>query len=138
MYFYQVNVVYERQISEDNPGEVKENYLVEAMTCSDAEKQVLNEIKPYLFGECETPQIRKRLFFDIFPDESKEQWFEAKVELITIEDNGKEARRAVKMLIQADDIYSALKELKYEYLTAYDCEIISIAKSQIVDIIKNE
>ena len=57
MNYFQVDVKYDRQTREDNPGRVKEVYLVNAATCSDVEKAVLEEIKPFIFGECETPKI---------------------------------------------------------------------------------
>ncbi len=86
-----MKVVYERQTGEDNPAKVKETYLVEAVSCSDAEQQVINEIKPFVFGESETPQIRQRQFFDFFLQDSAENFYEAKVEMITI-NGGKETR----------------------------------------------
>lgn len=117
MIFHEVKAVYEKQTGEDNPAKVKETYLVEAVNCADAEKQVMDEIKPFVFGESETPQIRKRHLFDIFPGDG-ENWYEAKVEMITID--------------------GALKELHYKHLADYDCEILSIAKSPVLDILRPE
>lgn len=136
MIFHEVKAVYEKQTGEDNPTKVKETYLVEAVNCADAEKQVMDEIKPFVFGDSETPQIRKRIFFDVFPSEDKTLWFEAKVEMITI-DGDKETRKAVKFLIQEDSIHQALKELKFK-LSGYDCDIISIAQSPVLDILRPE
>lgn len=135
MIFHEVKAVYEKQTGEDNPGKVKETYLVEAVNCADAEKQVTDEIKPFVFGDSETPQIRKRHLFDIFPGDG-ENWYEAKVEMITI-DGERETRKAVKFLIQEDSIHQALKELKFK-LSGYDCDIISIAQSPVLDILRPE
>ena len=141
MVFHQVNVAYDRQTGEDNPGKVKETYLVEAVSCADAEQQVLEHVQPLMWGnDCDIPQVRKRLFFDVFPAEHlapfKDLWFEAKVELITI-DGDRETRKAVKFLIQEDSIHQALKELK-DKLSGYDCDIISIAQSPIIEVMRNE
>lgn len=136
MVFHQVNVAYVRQTGEDNPGKVKETYLVEAVSCADAEQQVLEEIRPFILGDCDVPQVRKRLFFGVFPSEDKTLWFEAKVELITI-DGDRETRKAVKFLIQEDSIHQALKELKFK-LSGYDCDIISIAQSPVIEVMRNE
>lgn len=136
MIFHEVKAVYEKQTAEDNPGKVKETYLVEAVNCADAEKQVMDEIKPFVFGDCETPQIRKRHLFDIFPGDG-ENWYEAKVEIITIEGD-KEIRKAVKVLVHEYTIDGALKELHYKHLASRDCEILSIAKSPVLDILRPE
>lgn len=137
MIAYQVNLDYERQTGEDNPGRVKEVYLVEnVITPSEAENIVLNEIKPFIYGDCDVKKIQKREFFDVFPAEHGEFYYEAKVEMITI-DGDKETRKAVNMLIQGNSIHDALKELKFK-LDSYDCEIITIKKSPILDILKTE
>lgn len=135
MILHEVKAVYEKQTGEDNPGKVKETYLVDAVNCADAEKQVTDEIKPYVFGESETLQIRKRHLFDIFPGNGG-NWYEAKVEMITI-DGDKETRKAVKVLVQDNTIDGALKELHYKHLAGFDCEILSIAKSPIIEVMRN-
>lgn len=137
MIFYEVKAVYEKQTGEDNPAKVKETYIAEAVNCADAEKQVMDEIKPFVFGDVITKQVRVRQFFDIFPGDG-ENWYEAKVEMITIEDNGHEARKAVKVLVQDNTIDGALKELHYKHLEGYDCEILSIAKSPIIEVMRKE
>lgn len=136
MIFHEVKAVYDRQTGEDNPAKVKETYLVEAVNCADAEKQVMDEIKPFVFGDVSTKQVRVRQFFDTFPGDG-ENWYEAKVEMITI-DGDKESRKAVKVLVQDSTIDGALKELHYKHLAAFDCEILSIAKSPVLDILRPE
>lgn len=136
MIFHQVNVTYEKQTGEDNPGKVKETYLVNAVNCADAEQQVMDEIKPFVFGDVSTPQIRVRQFFDVFPGDG-ENYYEAKVEMITI-DGDKETRKAVKILVQDNTIDGALKELHYKHLADFDCEILSIAKSPIIEVMRKE
>lgn len=56
--------------------------------------------------------------------------------MITI-DGDKETRKAVGMLIQEGSISAAIKELKFK-LDSYDCEIISIKKSPVLDILGKE
>ena len=135
MNFYQVNVSYERQTGEDNPCKVKEAYLVDgAVTCGDAEKAVMEEIKPFVFGECETPKIQKRQFFEAFiHNECNDFYYEAKVEMITIEGES-ETRRAVPILVSAGNFKDALACL-VQNLNNYDCEIISLKKSAITSIL---
>lgn len=135
MILNEVKVNYTRQTGEDNPGKVREAYLVESVSCSDAEQQVTEYLEPYIFGDFEAPQIRKRQFFDVFDNRSGDFFYEAKVEMITI-DGEKETRKAVNILIKADDITDALRDLHYDYLKNYDCEIISIKKSAILELLR--
>ena len=131
---YEIKVNYLRQTGEDNPGTVKETYLVDGATPSDAEKRLMDEIKPFIFGDCEVPMIRNRRFFDIFPNAGGENWYEGKVELITV-DGEIEKRRVVTVLVQDNRIDDALTALR-KHLNNVDCEILAIKKSQIIDLIK--
>lgn len=135
MLLYELKVKYERQTGEDNPGSVKETYLVEGFNCTDVEGRVMEVIKPYIFGDCEVHSCRKVQYYDIFSGVDADYWYKGRVEMITIEDNGKETRKAVNVLIQAADVLSAAKALR-DKLSNNDCEIISVAKSPIVEVIR--
>lgn len=137
MNYFQVNVNYDRQTGEDNPGRVKESYLVPAVTCGEAENAVLERIKPMLFGDCETPKIQKKSYFDLFMDSPDcDIYYEAKVEMIVI-DGDKELRKPVKILVFAKNIRTAIHRL-LSNLANYDCEVISIKKTGITDILSVE
>jgi hypothetical protein len=73
-------------------------------------------------------------YFDIFPNEGSEYWYKARVEMITI-DGEKETRKSVAVLAQANTLNDAVYALK-QYLSSIDCEIISVAKSPIMDILR--
>lgn len=134
MNYFQVNVNYDRQAGEDNPGRVKEAYLVIADTCGEAEKVVLDKIKPFIFGDCETPKIQKKSYFDFFMDyPDSDIYYEAKVEIITI-DGDKERRNIINILVLAKNINEALIIL-LSNLSSYDHEVIGIKKTGITDIL---
>lgn len=132
MILYEIKVAYQRQTGEDNPGKVKETYLVEGVNCADVETQLMQEIKPFIFGDCEVTSCKKVQYFDIFPNEGGEYWYKARVEMITI-DNEKEVRKAVSVLVQDSTLVEAILSLK-KYLGNYDYEIISAAKTSIMDV----
>ena len=134
MVFHELKVHYERQTGEDNPGKVKEIYLVDgAVSFADAENCLMNEIKPFVFGECDVMSCKRSQFFDVFPNEGGAYWYKARVEMITIEGD-KETRSNKLFLVQANMLDDAVFALK-QALKSYDCEIISIAKTQIMDIL---
>ncbi|MBQ7192513.1 MAG: DUF4494 domain-containing protein [Paludibacteraceae bacterium] len=135
MLFYEIKVHYDRQTGEDNPGKVKETYLVEGLTCADVETRLIESIKPFIFGDVEVPKCNKAQYFDIFPSEEGDRWYKARVEMITVEDNGKESRKAVSILVEASDIEKAQKLLQ-KNLEAVDCEIVSIARSPIIEVLR--
>lgn len=133
MLFYEIKVAYERQTGEDNPGKVKETYLLEGVNCADVETRLMTELKPYIFGDVEVTSCRKAQFYDLIDSPEGDRWFKGRVELITVEDNGKETRKTVSILIQASSIAHALKGLN-AHLAALDCEIVSITRSPILEV----
>lgn len=132
MELFELKIDYQRQTGEDNPGKVKETYMVESINPSNAEARLLEELKPFIFGDHEVKQITKRKIWDMFPKNDAELWYKGRVELITI-DGDQESRKAVTFLVQADTISEALSILK-DKTGHLDCEIIGLAKSPIIDI----
>ena len=135
MIYHEIKVKYERQTGEDNPGAVKEIYLIDgAVSFADAENRVLKEIQPFIFGgECEVVSCKKSQYMETFKNEGGAFWYKGRVEMITV-DGEKEARRTVSVLVQANMLDDAVFALK-QGLNAYDCEIISVAKSPVTDIL---
>ena len=134
MIFHEIKVSYERQTGEDNPGRVKEIYLIDgAVSFADAENCLMDEIKPYISGECEVQSCKRSQFFEVFPNEGGAYWYKARVEMITI-DGEKETRKNVSVLVQANMLDDAVFALK-QAMNSYDCEIISVAKTPIMDIL---
>ena len=126
---------YSRRTGEANLGKVKETYLVEGFTCADVEERVMEVIKPFIFqGDFEVQSCKKVQYYDLIPTANGEYWYKARVELITVE-NDKETRRAVSILVQADNMLDALHTLK-QHLASLDCEMISLAKSPVMDVIR--
>ena len=134
MLLYEIKVNYERQTGEDHPGKVKEIYLIDgAVSFADAENCLLEEIKPFIFGDCEVQNCKKSQFFEVFPNEGGAFWYKARVEMITI-DGDKETRKNAAVLVQANQLDDAVFALK-QAMNSYDCELISIAKSPVMDIL---
>ena len=133
MIFYEIKIKYDRQTGEDAPRGVKETYLVEGISCADVETRLMDEIRPLIFGDSEVQGCKKVQLFDIIPSAEGDKWYKARVEMITVEDNGKESRKAVSMLVCASSIDHALKNLK-QHLQSVDCEVASITRSPILEI----
>ena len=134
MIYHEIKVSYERQTGEDNPGKVKEIYLIDgAVSFADAENCLMEEIKPFIFGDCEVQSCKRSQFFEVFPNEGGEYWYKARVEMITI-DGEKETRKSVPVLVQANLLDDAIYALR-QAMKSYDCELLSIAKTPIMDIL---
>jgi hypothetical protein len=135
MIFYELKISYTRQTGEDNPKAVKETYLVEGLTAADVEARLLGEIQKYISGEWETKSCKQVQFYDLIPNPEGDRWYKARVEMITIEDSGKEKRKAVSIYVQASNITDANKTLQHA-LNNVDCEVVSITRSPILEVFR--
>ena len=135
MIFYEIKISYTRQTGEDNPAAVKETYLVEGFTCADVENRLIEEIKPLISGEWEVKSCKQVQFYDLIPNPEGDRWYKARVEMITVEDNGKETRKAVSIYVQAGNVTEANKTL-HQALSNLDCEVVSITRSPILEVLR--
>lgn len=135
MIFYEIKISYTRQTGEDNPAAVKETYLVEGLTCADVENRLIDEIKPLISGEWEVKSCKQVQFYDLITNPEGDRWYKARVEMITIEESGKETRKAVSIYVQAGNITEANK-LLIQSLSNLDCEVISITRSPIIEVFR--
>lgn len=135
MIFYEIKISYTRQTGEDNPAAVKETYLVEGLTCADVENRLIEEIKPLISGEWEVKSCKQVQFYDLIPNPEGDRWYKARVEMITVEDNGKESRKAVSIYVQAVNVTEANKTL-HQALSNLDCEVVSITRSPILEVLR--
>ena len=135
MIFYEIKISYTRQTGEDNPAAVKETYLGEGLTCADVENRLIEEIKPLISGEWEVKSCKQVQFYDLIPNPEGDRWYKARVEMITVEDNGKETRKAVSIYVQAGNVTEANKTL-HQALSNLDCEVVSITRSPILEVLR--
>lgn len=140
MKWFEIRAVYERTIENGQTAKVKEDYLVEAETVTEAEKRGVEELTPIIVGEFEVESVKKRKIAEIFDNNDRETWFKAKVEFVTLDEKtAAEKRTASTMMVRADDIFEALAELKEGMKgTTSDWEVVSLSKSTIEEIYKHK
>lgn len=105
------------------------------MTPTDVERRLMDEIKPFISGDCEVPSICKKQVFDLFKHEGGDNWYWVKPEMITVEDSGKELRKKVNILVQASTVRQAI-DIATANLNGMDYEIVEIKRSPILEVFR--
>ena len=138
--WFECKVTYDKTMEDGLIKKVKETYLVDALSFTEAEKRFLEEIQPYMSGEFVVTDIKRAKIAELFEsvDSQDDRWFKAKVAFITMDEKtGAEKRTAQVMLVQAADLRVAVKNLdKGMSNTLGDYVIVSIAESPIMDIFR--
>ena len=134
--WFECKVKYVKIDDDGRERKVNEVYLVDAVTFTDAETRIIQQMQTMVRGEFMVDNIKKSNIVEIFPHENGEWWFKAKIGIITIDENaGKEKKINNYFLVAADDIKQALQRLEegLSYvLVPY--QTTSLAVSTIVDV----
>lgn len=136
MNWFQTNVRYEKTLENGTKAKVTEAYLVNAMSFAEAEARTVEEMAPFIVGEFEVSAAKKMNIDELFFDANGDKWYIAKVMFVTLDEkSGAEKRTASRMLIQANDFHTALKNLEDGMKgTMSDWEIHTIQESKIMDV----
>lgn len=134
--WYECKVKY-RKIDENGVQKVTtEPYLVDALSYTEAESRITQEMQSYISEEFKITNIKVANYSEIHPFENGDRWFRSKVSLIAYdEESGKERKTNLYMLVQANDV----KEAYDNTITAMkntmgDYTIPAIAESPILDV----
>ena len=138
--WFECKIKYEKTAEEGKIVKVGEAYLVDAMSFTEAEARIIEEMKPFISGEFEVANIRRSRINEMFFNENGDKWYRSKVNFISLdEEKGIEKRTGQTMMIQASDMQEALKGLLEGMKgTLADYEIASITETSIMDVYKYE
>lgn len=134
--WFECKVSFEKVLENGMQKKVTEPYLVDALSFTEAEARIIEEIKPYISGEFTITDIKRAKLSELFFNDNGDRFFKAKVMFITLDEkSGTEKKTAVQMLAQASDIKEALKVVeKGMEGTLADYAIASLAETNIMDV----
>ena len=134
--YYQVSTVYERLDEEGNPNKVRESYLTDAISCSDAELKVTKEVQPFSNGEFKITNVHDTKIVELFKRDVEGFWYACRLAMIVTDDKGKDKRIPVLIYVKAENVKDAesfvVGELKKGMQTWV---VVSITETKIVDVI---
>jgi hypothetical protein len=115
---------------------VNEPYLVDALTFTEAEARIIEEMKPFISGEYSISSEKKTKISEIFFNEGGDRYFLVKVNFITLDENkGVEKKTVSQILVQASDFEDAVEKFKEGMKgTMADYEIGAISETLIMDV----
>lgn len=129
----QVKVKYTKQLDNGAMKRVTEPYLLAAMTFTDAEARIYEELGTVIRGEFHVVAIQRVEIHDIFAYDD-DVWYRAKVSYDSIDDD-KSRKVTNTFLVSAESVKQATERIQENLtgmLSAY--EIKSVVESPIVDI----
>ena len=136
--WFECKVRYDKMQENGMVKKVNEPYLVDALTFTEAEARILDEMKPRIQGEYSISSEKKTKIAEIFFNDAGDRYYMVKVNFITpYERTVTENKSSSMILVQASDFEDALKVFKEGMKgTMSDYEIASITETPLMDVFK--
>ena len=127
---------YDKMQENGSVKKVNEPYLVDALTFTEAEARIIEEMTPFISGEFSISAVKKTKVSEIFFDDSADKYYMVKVNFITLDEkSGVEKKSASFILTQANDLEGALERFKEGMKgTMADYDISSITETPLMDV----
>lgn len=139
--WFECKIRYEKTMEDGSQKKVTELYVVDALSFTEAEASIIEEMSSYISGEFEVQDIKKAAYGEIFFSDSPsaDRWYKTKLQFITIDDKTeKEKKSNVNYLVHGSTLPGAVKSID-EVMggTMIDYVIASIAETQIMDVFEH-
>ena len=135
---FECKIRYEKVQDNGTTKKVTEPYIVKALTFTEAENNIVEEMLPFISGEFTISDIKRANYSELFfcEEEAADRWFKCKLIFITLDEkSGAEKRTSTQVLVQASDLRDAVKKLdKGMKGTMADYKIGSVSETAIMDV----
>ncbi|MDD6701490.1 MAG: DUF4494 domain-containing protein [Bacteroidales bacterium] len=136
--WFECKVRYDKMQENGMVKKVNEPYLVDALTFTEAESRIIEEMKPYISGEYSISSEKKTKISEIFYHEGGDRYYLVKAAFISYDNKTDTEKKSIsQILVQACDLEEALNNFNEGMKgTVDDYTIVSIAETAIMDIFK--
>lgn len=141
-HYIECKVRYDKVMEDGMIKSVTEPYLVDALSFTEAESRITDELSLYIQGEFNVEAVKKCnasevLFSDVDEDD---KWYKAKLSFISFDEkSGKEKRQSITYLVQAQSLEKALRYVdKFMGKTMIDYVMVGLNETKIMDVFKYE
>lgn len=140
--WFECKIRHEKTMEDGFTKKVTESYLVDAMSFTEAEARIIEEMTPFISGEFTVRDIKRANYSEVFySDEiSADKWYKSRLGFLTLDENkGKEKVSFTHVLVQACDLRDAVKKIDEGMKGSMADYIINLVQeTAIVDVYEHE
>ena len=138
--WFTCKVSYEKTMENGMQKKVTEPYLVDALSFTEAEARIIEEVRPFISGEFAITGINRAHYAEVFTSNTGSNWYKVRLHYITLDEkSGMEKRTLAKMLVQASNVEEALENFKQGMKgTTADYVIIEVSETPLMDVFPYE
>lgn len=140
--WFECKIRYEKVMDDGLAKKVTESYTVNAMSFSEAEARITEEMKAYMSSAFTVEDIKKAPYKEIFfsDADTADKWYKAKLAFITLDENTEREKRSnVTYLVQAGSLSEALKNIdEVMGATMISYESLSVQETKLMDVFEHK
>lgn len=134
--WFECKIRYDKTQENGSIKKVTEPYLVDALTFTEAEARIIEEMTPFVSGEVDVNAVKRTKISEIFFDDSADKWYLVKVAFVTIDEKTAAEKRSVSQILVAGSDFKGAYDTFMEGMksTMADYEIVSITETPLMDV----
>ena len=134
--WFECKVRYDKMQENGAVKKVNEPYLVDALSFTEAEARIIEEMTPFISGDFSVSAVKRTKIAEIFRDDTGDRYYLVKCAFITIDEKtAAEKKTVTTMLVAASDFKGAYDNfMEGMKSTMADFEIQSITETLIMDV----
>ena len=140
--WFETKIRYEKTMDDGKQKAVTELYVVDALSFTEAEAEIIQEMSAYITGDFKVTGISQAPYSEIFfsDADTDDRFYKTKLQFITIDEKTeKEKLTNVLYLVQAESLPAALKNIQNECgSTGLDYTIVGLNETKIVDVLPSD
>lgn len=136
MNWFECKVRYDKEQDNGTLKTVTELYLLDALSYTEAESRIIEEMNPIGSVDFSVVDISRRKYYEVIPSENGGKFFKVKIELIVFDDRtGAEKRTSINSIVQGSEISDVLNSVTITMKnTMSDYAIHSVTRTIIQDL----
>lgn len=134
--WFECKIRYDKMQENGSVKKVTEPYLVDALSFTEAEARIIEEMTPYISGEFSVSAVKRTKIAELFRDDSADKWYLVKVAFITIDEKTAVEKKTTSLvLVAANDFIGAYNNFMDGMKgTMADFEIQQISETMLMDV----
>ena len=138
--WFECKVRYDKTMENGMQKKVTEPYLVDALSFTEAEARIVEEMKPFISGDFSVTNIRRSNYKEVFfsMNANADKWFACQLEFVSIDERtAKEKKTKFNVLIQSENLNNTVRMLAIVMKGSIsDYNALSIKETPIIDVFK--
>ena len=140
--WFECSVKYQKMLDDGTDKMTTEHYVVDALSFTEAESSIIENMKPYIFGDFHVTDIHPAAYTEVFfnGQYNADRWCKVRIAFVTIDEKtGKEKKSYSRYLVNASCLNEALKSIDKAFAdTMLDYQSVNISESTILDVFEHK